>query len=226
MDPLRIERNWRLHARRWARALLPARVGWVASLDVVVVVAVLDDLALAVEVQDRHTRVGEFLASLGPAGPPLDRSPFSRHDRLPKPALDILLGRELLAEIAADASQAPFRLAERGRAVQHRLGIQGGDGLGIALRPGPRPGVRPAPGGGSSIHASDSNRPPAAPHVGPPTRRGSASNVAASLKHAEPRVRRTARKGRWRGSCGWPGLGEGGRFAGDVVGLASPVAEP
>jgi hypothetical protein len=79
-----------------------------APLDVVVVVAMLDDLALAVEVQHRHTRVGEFLALLGPAGPPLDRSPLTRHDRLPKPALDILLGRKLLAQIAADASQTRF----------------------------------------------------------------------------------------------------------------------
>jgi hypothetical protein len=36
-------------------------------LDVVVVIAVLDHLALAVEVQHRHSRVGEFLTLLGPA---------------------------------------------------------------------------------------------------------------------------------------------------------------
>jgi hypothetical protein len=36
---------------------------------VVVVVAVPDYLAQVVEVQHRHSRVGEFLALLGPAGP-------------------------------------------------------------------------------------------------------------------------------------------------------------
>jgi hypothetical protein len=81
---------------------------------VVVVVAVLDHLALVVEMQHRHSRVAEFLALLGPAGPPFHRGPLTRHDRLPKPALDILLGRELLAEIAPDASQAQVGLAERG----------------------------------------------------------------------------------------------------------------
>src|SRR5262245_10797246 len=138
----------------------PARVGWLAPLDVVVVVAVLDDLALVVEVQHRHSRVGEFLALFGPAGPPFDRGPATGDDRLAEPALDVLLGRELLAEIAAYASQAQVRLAERGRAVNHRVGIQGDDCLGVAPGPGPRPGVRPAPGGGLSIHPSDSNTSP------------------------------------------------------------------
>jgi hypothetical protein len=80
---------------------------------VVVVVAVLDHLALVVKVQHRHFGVGEFLALLGPAGPPFDRGPAAGDDRLAEPALDVLLGRELLAEVAADASQAQVRRAER-----------------------------------------------------------------------------------------------------------------
>ena len=51
----------------------PAWVGRIAPLDVVVVVAVLDHLALVVEAQHRHSRVAEVLALLGPAGPPFDR---------------------------------------------------------------------------------------------------------------------------------------------------------
>src|SRR5260370_28384443 len=100
----------------------PAWVGRIAPLDVVVVVAVLDHLALVVEAQHRRSRVAEFLALLGPVGPPFDRSPVAGDDGLAKPALDILLGQELLAEVAADASQAQVRRAERRPAVQRRVG--------------------------------------------------------------------------------------------------------
>ena len=80
----------------------------------VVVVAVLDHLALLVEAQHGHSRVRELLPVLCPAGPPFDRGAMAGDDRLAEPALDILLGRELLVEIAADASQAQVRRAERG----------------------------------------------------------------------------------------------------------------
>src|SRR5439155_8083048 len=127
-------------------------------LDLVVIVAVVNYLALVVEAQHRHSREREFPALLGPAAPPFDRGPVTRDDRLAEPALDILLGRKVLTEIPADASQAQVRLAERGRAVYRGLGVQRGDGLGIAPRPGPRPGICPATCGGLSIHASDSTR--------------------------------------------------------------------
>jgi hypothetical protein len=78
---------------------------------VVVVVAVLDHLALLVEVQHRHSRVGEFLALLGPVGPPFDRGPAARDDRLAEPALDVLLDRELLAEIAAYTTVSAYKAA-------------------------------------------------------------------------------------------------------------------
>jgi hypothetical protein len=84
----------------------PACVGWLASLDVVVVVAVLDHLPLVVEAQHRHAREGEFLALLGSAAPPLDCGPVIADDRLAEPAFDILLGREVLVEVAADTGQA------------------------------------------------------------------------------------------------------------------------
>jgi hypothetical protein len=63
---------------------------------VVVVIAVLDHLAPVIEVQHRHSRVCELLTLLGPAGPPFDRDPAVRDDRLAEPALDVLLGLELL----------------------------------------------------------------------------------------------------------------------------------
>jgi hypothetical protein len=46
----------------------------------------------------------------------------------------ILSCPEVLAEIAADASRAQARLAERGRAMYRSVGVQRGNGLDIALR--------------------------------------------------------------------------------------------
>ena len=69
----------------------PARVGWLTPFDVVVVVAVVNDLALAVEAQHRHSREGQFLAVLGPAAPPFDRGPVTGDDRLAELALDVFL---------------------------------------------------------------------------------------------------------------------------------------
>jgi hypothetical protein len=97
-----------------AQSLSPAWVRWLMPFDVVVVVAVLDHLALAVEAQHCHSRVAEFLALLGPAGPPFDRGPAARDNWLAKPALDVFLGRELLGQIAAHTRQAQVRRAERG----------------------------------------------------------------------------------------------------------------
>ena len=82
----------------------PIGVGSLASLDVVVIVAVLDHLAVVVEAQHTHARIGEFLAFLGPAGPPFDCGPAARDDRRAEPALDILLDPEVVGEITADAS--------------------------------------------------------------------------------------------------------------------------
>jgi hypothetical protein len=86
---------------------------WLALLGAAVVVAVLDHLAAIVESEHRHSRVGELLASLGPAGPPLDRSPIARHDRLSESAFDLVLGPELFVEIPAHVSKTDKRLAER-----------------------------------------------------------------------------------------------------------------
>jgi hypothetical protein len=52
--------------------------------------------------------------------------------------------RRIHAEIAADARQAQVRLTERGRAIHSPVGVKRSDRLYIALRPGPRPGIRPA----------------------------------------------------------------------------------
>jgi hypothetical protein len=53
----------------------PVRVRWLALLDVVVRVAVLNHLAPAIEAQHRHSRECDFLVLLGPAAPPFDRGP-------------------------------------------------------------------------------------------------------------------------------------------------------
>ena len=79
------------------------RVGRLGLLDVVVIVAALNYLALVVEAQHRHSRERKCLVSLGPAALPFNGGPFARDDRLAEPALDILLGREILVEMAADA---------------------------------------------------------------------------------------------------------------------------
>jgi hypothetical protein len=102
-------------------------------------------LALVVEIQHRDSGVGELLALLGTASPPFNRGPVARDDRLAEPALDILLNWELLAQIAADPGEAQVRRPERGRAIYHRIGIQGGDGFSIAPRPGSHPGIGHAP---------------------------------------------------------------------------------
>ena len=64
----------------------PVRVGWLALLDVAVVVAVLDYLALVIEAQHRHSQEREFLALLGLAAPPFDRGSVAGDDRLAEPA--------------------------------------------------------------------------------------------------------------------------------------------
>ena len=99
----------------------PVGIGALALPDVVVIVAVLCYLALVVEAQHAHSRAGEFLALLGLAGPPFDRRPGARDDRRPEPALDILLNREVVGEIRADASRAQARLAKWGRMVHRRV---------------------------------------------------------------------------------------------------------
>ena len=60
---------------------------------------------------------------------------------------NVLLRRELLAEVAADFGRAQVRLAERRRSVHNGVGIQRGDGLSVAFWPGLRPGIGPASGG-------------------------------------------------------------------------------
>jgi hypothetical protein len=119
----------------------------------VVVVAMVDHLAVVVEAQHGHPGEGEFLPLLAPAAPPFDRGAVGRDDRLAEPALDVLLGRKVLAEVAPNASQAGVGLPERGRAVYGRVGVERGDGFGVALWPGARPGVCPSAGGGFRIHA-------------------------------------------------------------------------
>lgn len=133
----------------------PIGVRTLAPLDVVVIIAVLDHLALAVEAQHAHSRVGEFLPLLGPAGPPFGRGPAARDDRRAEPALDIGLGQEIVGEIAVHASPAQARLAEWGRPVHCSVGIQRGDGLDITLWPGTRPSLRLPAGGSPSIHTRD-----------------------------------------------------------------------
>jgi len=103
--------------------------------------------------QHGHPGEGKFLPLLPPAAPPFDRGAVARGDRLAEPALDVLLGRKVLAKIAPNASQARVGLPERGRTVHGRVGVERGDGFGVTLRPGARPGVGPAAGGGSRIHA-------------------------------------------------------------------------
>src|SRR5690349_16549344 len=80
----------------------PVRVGLLAPLDVVVVVAVVNYLALVVEAQQRHPGERQFLAPLGPTAPPFDCRSVTGDDRLAEPALDVLLGRKVLAEVAVD----------------------------------------------------------------------------------------------------------------------------
>src|SRR5215475_3043596 len=80
----------------------PVLIGWLAPHDGMVVVAVLDHLAPLIEAQHRHPRGPQVLALPGPADPPFDCGPVARDDRLADPALPVLPGRDLLAEVAAD----------------------------------------------------------------------------------------------------------------------------
>jgi hypothetical protein len=64
----------------------------------VVVVAMLHDLALVIEAKERHSCVGEFPSALRPGGPPLNRSPLTRRNRPTEPALDVLFRSELLSD--------------------------------------------------------------------------------------------------------------------------------
>jgi hypothetical protein len=133
----------------------PLRVGWLAALDVVVVVAVLDHLAFLVEPQHGCSRERELLSTLCPTGPPLDRGSVARRDRLSEPALNVLLRRKLLTEVAADPGQTRVRLAERRRSVDNGVGVQRNDGLSISFWPRVRPGISPASGGRRGIYLSD-----------------------------------------------------------------------
>jgi hypothetical protein len=136
----------------------PLCVRRLAPLDLVVVVAVVDNLALLVEAQHGHSRERELLPVLRPAGPPFDRGSVvvARRDWLCEPALDVLLCRELLTEITADTGQAQVGYPERGGSVHDGVGVQRHDGFGVSLGPSLRPCVSPASRGRGGIHVSHS----------------------------------------------------------------------
>src|SRR5438445_3416410 len=131
----------------------PAFVWCLAPLDVVVVVTMVDHFALVVEAQHGHPGEGQFLPLLPPAAPPFDCCAVARNDRLAEPALDVLLGPKVLAQIAPNASQAGVGLTECRRAIYGLVGVERCNGFRVTLRPGPRPGVCPTVGGGFGIHA-------------------------------------------------------------------------
>src|SRR6266581_1051571 len=118
----------------------------------------VDHFALVVEAQHGHPGEGQFLPLLPPAAPPFDCCAVARNDRLAEPALDVLLGPKVLAQIAPNASQAGVGLTECRRAIYGLVGVERCDGFRVTLRPGPQ--TRCLPNGGRRLRhpCRDSSR--------------------------------------------------------------------
>jgi hypothetical protein len=83
----------------------------------------IDDAAVGVEAQDRRARERETLALLDPCAPPLDGGAVAVDERLSEPALEVLLDREVFAEVASDAREPEVGFTECERAVHGVLRV-------------------------------------------------------------------------------------------------------
>ena len=64
----------------------------------------------------------------------------------------------LIATLSLEPPDPASTPGKRGRAIHGRIGVERGDNLDVAQRPGRQPGACPAAGGGLWIHARDSSR--------------------------------------------------------------------